>query len=173
MILFVAEQRLKEGDFVEPDEVALLIEMVGADPLKAEFVFTDPPYNARIRHVSGLGRTYHAEFAMASGEMSRAQYTKFLRTIFQRLTESSTDGFIHQICMDWRHMDEILEAGRATYAELKNLCVWNKTNAGMGSFYRSQHELVFVFKNGQRRTRTMLSLVDMDVGALTCGRTLG
>jgi DNA modification methylase len=116
---------------------------------EAEFVFSDPPYNVAIDgHVCGLGRIHHREFAMGSGEMNEAEFTEFLRTVFDRLVENTVDGSIHQICMDWRHMWEMLEAGRRVYSELKNLCVWNKTNAGMGSFYRSKHELVFVWKSG-------------------------
>jgi DNA modification methylase len=116
---------------------------------KAEFVFTDPPYNVAIDgNVCGLGRIRHREFAMGSGEMSEAEFTSFLETIFERLAEHTVDGSIHQICMDWRHMWEMLAAGRAVYSDLKNLCVWNKANAGMGSFYRSKHELIFVWKNG-------------------------
>jgi DNA modification methylase len=116
---------------------------------KAEFVFTDPPYNVAIDgNVCGLGRIRHREFAMGCGEMSEAEFTAFLLTVFDRLAEHTTDGSIHQICMDWRHMWEMLAAGRQVY-ELKNLCVWNKTNAGMGSFYRSKHELVFVWKSGR------------------------
>jgi DNA modification methylase len=116
---------------------------------KAEFVFTDPPYNVAIDgHVCGLGRVHHREFAMGSGEMNEAEFTAFLKAVFALLAENSIDGSIHQICMDWRHIWEMLEAGRTVYGELKNLCVWNKTNAGMGSFYRSKHELVFVWKSG-------------------------
>jgi DNA modification methylase len=116
---------------------------------KAEFVFTDPPYNVAIDgNVCGLGRVRHREFAMGSGEMSEAEFTTFLQTVFDRLVENSIDGSIHQICMDWRHMPEMLAAGGKAYSELKNLCVWNKSNAGMGSFYRSKHELVFVWKSG-------------------------
>ena len=116
---------------------------------KAQLVFTDPPYNVAIAgNVSGLGKSKHREFAMASGEMSQSEFTQFLRTAFEQLCTASADGSIHFICMDWRHMREVLDAAGETYKELKNLCVWTKTNAGMGSFYRSQHELVFVFKNG-------------------------
>ena len=116
---------------------------------KAEFVFTDPPYNVAIDgHVCGLGRIRHREFAMGCGEMSEAEFTAFLKAVFAPLAENSIDGSIHQICMDWRHIGEMLAAGRTVYSELKNLCVWNKTNAGMGSFYRSKHELVFVWKSG-------------------------
>jgi 16S rRNA G966 N2-methylase RsmD len=115
---------------------------------KAQAIFTDPPYNVRIAgNVSGLGKTVHQEFAMASGEMTPEEFTTFLGTVFGHLVGSSVDGSLHYICMDWRHMREILDSAGA-YSELKNLCVWAKTNAGMGSLYRSQHELVFVFKHG-------------------------
>lgn len=119
------------------------------DGKKAQMVFTDPPYNVPIDgHVGGLGRVRHREFAMASGEMSQADFTKFLTTVLSNLAAVSTDGSIHYVCMDWRHLQEILVAGNAAYTELKNLCVWNKDNGGMGTFYRSKHELVLVFKNG-------------------------
>ena len=116
---------------------------------RAQMVFTDPPYNVPIDgHVCGLGRIRHAEFAMASGEMSEAEFTGFLETVLGHLAAHSADGALHFVCMDWRHVYELLSASRETYGEMKNLCVWAKTNAGMGSLYRSQHELVFVFKNG-------------------------
>ena len=117
---------------------------------KAQMVFTDPPYNVPISgHVSGLGKAKHREFMMASGEMNKQEFTKFLRDAFKRMIEVSDDGAIHYICMDWRHIVEIMDAANDVYSALKNLCVWGKTNAGMGSFYRSQHELVFVFKAGK------------------------
>lgn len=117
----------------------------------ARMIFTDPPYNVPIAgHVSGLGRQQHREFAMAVGEMTPDEFTAFLATAFRRMVRHSNDGSLHFICMDWRHMGEILAAGDATYAELKALCVWAKTNGGMGSLYRSQHELVFVFKHGSK-----------------------
>jgi DNA modification methylase len=119
------------------------------DGAKAEFVFTDPPYNVPIDgHVCGLGRIRHANFAMGCGEMSASEFTGFLAAVFRQLAEHTVDGSIHQICMDWRHMSEMLAAGNSVYHELKNLCVWSKSNAGMGSFYRSRHELVFVWKSG-------------------------
>jgi DNA modification methylase len=128
------------------DQAAYAQLLAGA---KAEFVFTDPPYNVAIDgHVCGLGRIHHRDFAMGCGEMSEAEFTAFLKTVFALLADNSIDGSIHQICIDWRHMGEMLDAGRTVYSELKNLCVWNKTNAGMGSFYRSKHELVFVWKSG-------------------------
>lgn len=112
-------------------------------------VFTDPPYNVPIGgHVSGLGKIRHREFAMASGEMTQGEFTGFLETAFRNLVDHSLDGSIHFVCMDWRHMGEMLGAGEAVYTELKNLCVWAKDNGGMGAFYRSRHELVFAFKKG-------------------------
>ncbi len=115
----------------------------------ADMVFTDPPYNLRIDgNVSGLGRVRHREFAMASGEMTEDDFTKFLRTAFEQLAAHSVDGSIHFLCMDWRHLAEMFGAGNAVYAELKNLVVWNKSNGGMGTFYRSKHELIFVWKAG-------------------------
>jgi ParB-like chromosome segregation protein Spo0J len=116
---------------------------------KARVVFVDPPYNVPIHgHVSGLGRHHHGEFAMASGEMSEAEFTAFLEKALGHHVANSLDGGIHFICIDWRHLGELLAAGRSLYSELKNLCVWVKSNAGMGSLYRSQHELVAVFKVG-------------------------
>ena len=116
---------------------------------KAGLVFTDPPYNVPIEgHVCGKGTVKHTEFQMASGEMSPKEFTAFLKGVFGHLVTFSSDGSIHYICMDWRHMREILDAGEA-YTELKNVCVWNKTNGGMGSLYRSKHEFIFVFKNGR------------------------
>lgn len=115
----------------------------------AQMIFADPPYNVQIDgHVMGKGQKKHREFAMASGEMSATEFTAFMRKSFERLAAYSADGSIHFICMDWRHMPEILEAGNSVYTELKNLCVWVKDNGGMGTFYRSRHELVFVFKHG-------------------------
>jgi hypothetical protein len=112
-------------------------------------VFSDPPYNVPIAgHVSGLGKIQHREFAMAAGEMSDAEFTAFLKTVFGQLAAHSESGAIHFQCIDWRHIGEMLEAGQAAYTELKNICVWSKANAGMGSFYRSQHEFVCVFKSG-------------------------
>lgn len=136
--------RLVCGDSLDPLVVAALM-----DGEKAEMVFTDPPYNVAIEgNVSGLGKIRHREFAMASGEMTRDQFASFLSSAFANLATHSSDGSIHFICMDWRHMGEMLEAGAANYSELKNLIVWVKDNGGMGSFYRSRHELIFAFKNG-------------------------
>jgi DNA modification methylase len=140
----LGQHRLLCGD--ARDQAAYDVLLDGA---KAEFVFTDPPYNVPIDgHVCGLGRIRHGNFAMGCGEMSQAEFVQFLVTVFGLQATNTTDGSIHQICMDWRHMGEMLRAGHQVYSELKNLCVWNKSNGGMGSFYRSKHELVFVWKNG-------------------------
>lgn len=131
--------------------------VMGAD--KAAIVFTDPPFNVAIDgHVSGLGATRHREFAMASGEMSSAEFTGFLTAIAGLSARHSLNGALHFICMDWRHAGDLLAAGEEVYSELKNICVWVKHNAGMGSFYRSQHELIFVFKYGKKPHRNNIEL---------------
>lgn len=117
--------------------------------IKARMIFTDPPYNVKITgHVCGSGKIKHDEFAMASGEMKQDEFIDFLRTIFINLKNYSVDGSLHYLCMDWRHIMEIMTASKDVYTEFKNLCVWNKNSGGMGSLYRSKHELVFVYKNG-------------------------
>jgi DNA modification methylase len=119
---------------------------------RANLVFVDPPYNVRIDgNVCGKGSIHHREFAMASGEMSPAEYIAFLTTTARLLSRFSSSGSVHYICADWRHIGELLAAGNQVYSELLNLCVWVKNNAGMGSLFRSQHELIFVFKNGKGR----------------------
>ncbi len=140
----IGKHRLICGDATDPDAYVRLL-----DGGEAQMIFTDPPYNVPIEgHVSGLGRIKHREFIKGSGEMSEAEFTDFLTNVFRHLTTASADGSIHFVCMDWRHLGEVLAAGKPSYSELKNLCVFAKTNGGMGSLYRSQHELVFVFKAG-------------------------
>jgi DNA modification methylase len=114
---------------------------------RAAMVFADPPYNLQVASVVGRGKIKHLEFASASGEMSRDEFTIFLKNTFSLAGHYSREGSVHYVCIDWRHLTEILAAGEEIY-ELKNLVVWVKTNAGQGSFYRSQHELIMVFKNG-------------------------
>ncbi|MGY3234455.1 MULTISPECIES: site-specific DNA-methyltransferase [unclassified Bradyrhizobium] len=115
----------------------------------AHIVFTDPPYNVRIDgHASGKGKVRHREFAQGAGEFSRDEFVEFLTKVCTQLKVQTTNGSIHFVCMDWKHLDELLTAGRAVYSELKNIVVWAKSNAGMGSLYRSQHELICVFKSG-------------------------
>jgi hypothetical protein len=116
---------------------------------RAQMIFTDPPWNIPIAgHVSGLGSTKHGDFAMGCGEMSAAKFEDFLRTTLGHAARCSDDGSIHFICMHWGKIRELLTAAADLYSETKNLCVWNKSNAGMGSLYRSKHELIFVFKRG-------------------------
>ena len=116
---------------------------------EVDLVFTDPPYNVKIDgNVCGLGSVKHREFAFASGEMSQRQFTAFLADTLGNAASIMRDGAIAFVCMDWRHMSELQAAGSASFTELKNLVVWNKTNGGMGAFYRSKHELIFVFKQG-------------------------
>ncbi|MAF68665.1 MAG: DNA methylase N-4 [Micavibrio sp.] len=118
---------------------------------RAGLVFTDPPYNVVIDgHVCGKGHVKHEEFVMASGEMSKEEFTNFLKTASERMIEFSEEGSIHYICMDWRHIEELQTAASLANYELKNMCVWVKDNGGMGSLYRSRHELIFVFKNGNK-----------------------
>jgi len=116
---------------------------------RARAVFTDPPYDVKIDgHVSGPGKVKHREFAMATGEMDKANFISFLCGALAAMADVSLDGAIHFVCMDWRHMDELSAAGPEVYSDLKNLVVWAKTNGGMGTFYRSRHELIFVYKVG-------------------------
>ncbi len=136
--------RLLCDDALEPESYERL--MAGA---RAQMVFADPPYNVAVDgHVCGLGKIKHREFVMASGEMSESEFTAFLSTVLANLANSCADGALLYTCMDWRHLLELLHAGRDSGVELLNLCVWNKDNGGMGSFYRSKHELVLVFKKG-------------------------
>jgi DNA modification methylase len=140
----LGSHRLICGDALDPTVAAILMDGEAAD-----MVFSDPPYNVPIEgHVSGLGATRHREFTMASGEMTATQFTGFLERSLRNMAEYSKDGSIHFLCMDWRHMTEMLTAGNAVYEEFKNLIVWVKDNGGMGTFYRSRHELIFAFKKG-------------------------
>ena len=126
---------------------------------QAAMVFTDPPYNVAIEgNVSGLGTIHHRDFAMACGEMDEAQFTAFLTQTCTLLARHSADGALHFIFMDWRHVGELLAAGRKAYTEFKNMCVWVKNHTGMGALYRSRHELVFVFKHGRAPHRNNVQL---------------
>lgn len=130
------------GDALKPESFEVLMgeELAGV-------AFVDMPYNVKIAGNVTTNKNAE-EFAMASGEMSKVEFTQFMKTAMSLLVKYSMDGSIHFHCMDFRHMQGILEAGLSVYSELKNLCIWDKKTAGMGSLYRSQHELVFVFKNG-------------------------
>jgi len=136
--------RLICGDALQRGPYEVLL---GAD--LAQMIVADPPYNVRIHgHAIGRGKRRHREFKMASGEMSEEAFTGFLETFIRHAAAFSRDGSIHYLFIDWRHLPELLAAARPRYAEWKNLLIWNKTNAGQGSFYRSKHELIAVFKNG-------------------------
>jgi DNA methylase/ParB/Sulfiredoxin domain len=150
----LSKHRVYCGNALEPASYAALM-----NQQKATMVFTDPPYNVPIAgNVSGLGGVRHREFVMASGEMSEDDFTGFLTRSFSLMRDHRTPGAIHFACMDWRHLGELLAAGREVFQELKNLCVWVKSNAGMGSFYRSQHELIAVFLSGRGPHRNNVML---------------
>lgn len=119
---------------------------------RAHIIFADPPYNVPIDgFVSGNGKNKHREFVMGAGEMSPSEFTAFLRALFRNCVQYSVNGSIHYHCMDWRHMRELLDAADGVYSEHKQLIVWDKGNGGQSAFYRSQHELVFVFKSGKTK----------------------
>jgi DNA modification methylase len=142
----LGDHRLYCGDALDANSYAILMETK-----KASAVFTDAPYNQKIDgHVGGNGRIKHREFAMASGEMSKEEFAEFLSTGLKLMCDHAAAGAVIYGFMDFRHMGEMLAAGDAAGCDLLNLCVWIKSNAGMGSFYRSRHELVFVFRNGKQ-----------------------
>jgi DNA modification methylase len=116
---------------------------------RADLVNVDPPYNVPVDgYISGWGKQKHSEFAMATGEMTDDEFLTFLGETFKNLATYSRSGSIHYVFIDWKHVYDVITAGRQHYTEFKNLCVWNKDNAGMGAFYRNKHELICVFKNG-------------------------
>ena len=122
-------------------------------------VFADPPYNVPIDgHVSGLGEVHHREFVMGSGELTPAAFAAFLAENLERMKASCRPGSLAYICMDWAHIQELISAAQSAGLDIINLCVWTKPNAGMGALYRSQHELVFVFKLGSGRHRNNVQL---------------
>jgi len=142
---FLGPHKVLCGDSLE---TASYQRLLGSE--RAAMVFTDPPYNVKISgHVSGKGKTQHREFAMASGEMSEAEFTAFLVSVCGLMAEVSAEGSLHYVCMDWRHLFPLMTAGRTVYDSLLNICVWAKPNGGMGSLYRSAHEFVLVFKKGR------------------------
>jgi DNA modification methylase len=150
----LGHHRVLCGNALDPTDFAVLF---GEE--RAAMVFSDPPYNVPIDgHASGLGAIHHRPFVMASGEVDKAGFIAFLAQACRNLAAFNTDGSIHFICMDWRHVEELLGAAHDAYSGLENLCVWVKDNGGMGSLYRSRHELVFVFKNGRHGHRNNVQL---------------
>jgi DNA modification methylase len=148
------DHRIYCGNAVDPAAYQTLME-----GQKAATAFTDPPYNVKVDgHVSGNGSITHREFAMASGEMSEVEFTDFLVSSLTNIYANTVEGALVYACMDWRHMGEILAAAKAYKCELMNLCVWAKSNGGMGSLYRSRHELVFVFRNGKEPHQNNIQL---------------
>jgi DNA modification methylase len=142
-IWILGNHRLACGD---GRDVEFLRRVVGEDA-SIDAAFLDPPYNVKINgHANAAGR--HREFAMASGEMTTGEFRAFLTETLGAAAQVSRDGAVHFVCMDWRHLDDVSDAATKTYDDLLNICVWNKSNAGMGSLYRSKHELVFVYKVG-------------------------
>jgi len=137
----LGEHRIGCGD---GRDLAFLRKVLGENAA-IDAAFLDPPYNVKINgHVNARGR--HREFAMASGEMTTAQFRTFLAETLGACASVSRAGAVHFVCMDWRHMDDVSVAAGPIYDELLNICVWNKSNAGMGSLYRSKHEMVFVYR---------------------------
>lgn len=125
----------------------------------AQIVITDPPYNCKVNgHVCGLGKIKHEEFAMASGEMTEAEFAEFISGFMQHLVKFSSDGSLHYIFMDWRNINILLNQGKKYYTELKDIAIWNKLSAGMGSLYRSQHEMIPIFKNGKAKHQNHIQL---------------
>ncbi|MFN2098756.1 site-specific DNA-methyltransferase [Altererythrobacter sp. MF3-039] len=140
----LGEHRIACGDGRDREFLAKLV----GDEAKIDCAFLDPPYNVKINgHANAKGR--HREFAMASGEMSTPEFPTFLADTLGSCASVSRDGAVHFVCMDWRHMDDVTASVEGLYSDLLNICVWNKSNAGMGSLYRSKHEMVFVYRVGE------------------------
>jgi DNA modification methylase len=150
----IGEHRLLCADALKRESY---VQLLGKE--RADLVITDPPFNRKVNgEISGKG-TKHEEFVMASGELSRAQFQRFLSAMCQQLSSFSRSGSLHYIFMDWRSIGDLLSAGEAYYTELLNVLVWMKSNGGgMGSFYRSQHELIALFKRGKRAHKNNVSL---------------
>lgn len=152
-IWILGDHRIGCGD---GRNVEFLKRVVGEDAF-IDAAFMDPPYNVKINgHANAKGR--HREFVMASGEMSDEQFRTFLVETLGAAAAVSRDGAVHYICMDWRHLDDVSAVGRAIYDDLLNICMWNKSNAGMGSLYRSKHEMVFVYRVGSAPHANMVEL---------------
>jgi DNA modification methylase len=153
-IWLLGPHRVSCGNALDPAAFAALM---GEE--RAAIVFTNPPYNVPIDgNAGGLGAIHHRPFPMASGEMDEAAYTAFLGQSCRNLATYSADGSLQYVCIGWRHVAELLAAGREVYGELIDLCVWVKDNGGTGSLYRSQHELILVFNQGRGSHRNNVQL---------------
>ncbi len=153
-VWLMGEHRLLCGNAQE----ATSFETLMAGKLAA-MIISDLPYNVKVQgHVGGKGVIKHREFEMASGEMNSIEFTQFLKTTFEHMAANSKPGSIHMTFMDWRHLPEILSAGLAVYTGFLNLCVWVKNQGGMGSLYRSQHELCLIFKHGKQSHQNNVQL---------------
>ena len=149
----LGKHRLLCGDAREASDVVRLM-----NGKSAAAVFCDPPFNVKVSSIGGRGRVRHPEFAFASGEMSQPQFRKFLIVTLGNGVDASADGALHYVFMDWRHISDLIDVGRDLYGAMLNLVVWNKSNAGQGSFYRSQHELIGVFRVGDHPNRNNVEL---------------
>lgn len=153
-LFLLGKHRLIVGDATSIADITKLM-----NQRRANAMFTDPPYNVEIDgFVSGNGARHHREFPMASGEMTPAEFTSFNSTWIELACRFSHGGAVHFICMDWRHMRELLDAGVGLYGALLNLCVWIKDRPGMGSHWRSQHELVFAWRVGREQQLNTVQL---------------
>jgi DNA modification methylase len=149
----LGEHRIGCGD---GRDQAFLAAVIGEGEV-VDAAFLDPPYNVKVNgHVNAKGR--HREFAMASGEMDEATFRAFIADTLGACASLSRPGAVHFVCMDWRHMDDVSAAAAPLYGGLLNICVWNKSNAGMGSLYRSKHEMVFVYRVGDEPHRNNVEL---------------
>jgi DNA modification methylase len=142
-IWILGSHKILCGDSMKPESYELLMEAE-----KARACVTDPPYNVSISNHVTTKRGKYKEFANASGDDTPEQFTNFLMSFMHHATAHSVDGSLHYIFSDWRHTRETSAACYAVYKELKNICIWNKDNGGMGSLYRSKHEMVYVCKHG-------------------------
>src|SRR6202790_1278001 len=152
-IWILGDHRVGCGDGRDAD----FLQRVIGHGAAVDAAFLDPPYNVRIGgHAVSAGS--HREVPMASGETSEAEVRCFLTEMLGAAALLSRDGAVPFVCMDWRHMDDVSAVGRTVYGERLNLCIWNKSNAGMGSLYRSKHELVFIYRVG---TSPHLNMVEL------------
>ncbi len=150
----LGKHRILCANSLEPSSYATLM---GSQ--RANVAFLDPPYNIAIRgNVSGKGLIKHGDFAMAAGEMTQEEFADFLTTALRAAAKCSVDGSIHFVCIDWRHLDEMMSAGTKAYGDLLNVCVWAKDKGGQGSFYRSAHEFILVYRSGKSRHRNNVQL---------------